>query len=366
MTRAPRQPPAARPTVASKPAVRSGAGALPFDASVSAFASIHAQPGAVRVLEHALAEGRLASAYLFVGPSGVGKQASAIALACAAICTEAPGHGCGQCDAEKRAREGNHPDVRVFPPRAEGNRNLQVDFVRDEILPLVRYAPFEARTAFFIFPEADVSFPVPHPEGANALLKTLEEPRTGVHFVLLSERPDRLLPTIRSRAQRVRFGSLPSDAIARILEAHDVPVGARDAATALSQGRADRALALAGDGLGQRVLDWATRVDAAIAGRAPGTLIDTCEALARDDDRDLVLDALELFYRDVAAAGLGLGKDELRFVAWADAVQSRARTLRPRLAAERVAAVGVTREALERNANPEIALDGLAFSLARS
>jgi DNA polymerase-3 subunit delta' len=333
------------------------------DGARAAFAAIEAQPGAVRVLAHALETDRLATAYLFVGPSGVGKQATALALACAAVCTEAPRRGCGHCDAEKRAREGIHPDVRVFPPRDEGDRNLQVAYVRDEILPLVRFAPFEAPVALFVFPEADVSFPVQHAEGANALLKTLEEPRAGVHFLLLSERPDRLLPTIRSRAQRVRFGSLPRAALLRILDAHGVPAETRDAAVALAQGRADRALQLARDGLAERVIDGARRVDDAVAARSAGVLLDACDALARDDARDLVLDAIELFYRDVAASGLGLDAGALCFSGWADAARARASTLRPSTAAARVAAVGATRTALEeRNANPEIALDGLAFS----
>lgn len=323
--------------------------------------SVEAQPGAVRVLAHALATGRIASAYLFVGPSGVGKQRAAVALACAALCPVEPGRGCGHCEVEKRAREGNHPDLRIVLPRSEGSRNLQVETIRTEILPLVRYAPFEGPATFLIFPEADVSFPVQHPEAANAMLKALEEPRGAVHFVLLSERPARLLSTIRSRCQQVRFGSLPRDLVERILEREGVEEGPRKAAGAIALGRADRALELAREGRGERVLELAQRVDAAITRGAPGGLVDLCEELARDADRDLVLESLALFYRDVAVLGLDLDANAVRFPPWADAARTRARTLDPARAAGSVAALAMIREAIERNANPEIALEGFVF-----
>ena len=180
--------------------------------TTSPFDSIYSQPSAVRTLERALASDRLATAYLFEGPSGVGKERTALALAEALVATDEA--------SRRRLRAGSHPDARVFRPRDEGHRNVQVDYVRSEILPVAQFAPFEAERAFLIFPEADVSFPEHHPEAANALLKTLEEPRPNVHFVLLAERPDRLLATIRSRCQRVRFGRLPDETLARILEEH--------------------------------------------------------------------------------------------------------------------------------------------------
>ncbi len=250
----------------------------------SAFDSIIAQPVAVRVLTRAVQSGRIANSYLFEGPSGVGKSMAALALAQAVLCPKAKGRGCGECDVCRRAREGSHPDVRTFGPRDEGNRNIQVEFLRNEILPVAQFAPFEAEAAFLIFPEADVSFPEVHPESANALLKTLEEPRPGVHFLLLSERPDRLLPTIRSRCQNVRFSRLPATVLERILSEHGVPEADRGPAAALADGRADRALAMAESGTSQEVLERALAIDASVASRKPGSLVSIAEELARSDD----------------------------------------------------------------------------------
>jgi DNA polymerase-3 subunit delta' len=325
------------------------------------FDGIRAQEAAHGVLKSALAQQRLAQSYLFVGPSGVGKTATAIALAKAALCEASPGQGCGRCEIERRIDAGNHPDVRVFPPRDEGNRNLQVDFVREELLPLTKFAPFEARATFLIFPEADVSFPVHHAEAANALLKTLEEPRPRVHFVLLSERPDRLLTTIRSRCQRLRFAPLPADVLSEILGAHDIDGPLRDAAIALSGGRADRALELAESELALRMLDWALSIDQAVGKRDPGALLELSEGLARDEHRALALDSLALYYRDVAAAGLAIPDEQLAFRHRADVIRSRAQSLSPGEAARRVAHIAELAEALERNANPQVAIDGLLF-----
>jgi DNA polymerase-3 subunit delta' len=325
--------------------------------------TIKGQAGAVEVVEHALRNDRLAHAYLFVGPSGVGKLRLARALARAKNCAE-DAAGCGRCESCRRIDADKHPDVRVFHPREEGNRNLQVELVRSDILPFVKFAPFEGRAAFLIFPHADVSFPVHHPEAANAMLKTLEEPRGDVHFVLTSERPDSLLPTIRSRCQRVRFGALPAPILDSILEQHAIAAERRPAAVALAQGRADRALALCDEGRAQELLQWAERIDAALDAADSGELIGLAEELARHDQRTLIMETLALFYRDVAALGLGLPDGNLAFRHRLDNLQRCAARLSPGRAAERVAQLQQLEADIERNANPQLALDALLLGMA--
>lgn len=323
---------------------------------MTAFDEIRSQETAVRTLERALGASRLASAYLFVGPSGVGKEKTALAVARASIASE-------DADVQRRIHDGRHPDVRVVRPREQGAGNIPVEVVRSEILPFAQFAPFEAGTAFLIFPEADVSFPESHPEGANALLKTLEETRPGVHFLLLSERPDRLLPTIRSRCQKVSFGRLPADVLDTILETHGVADEPRRAAVALADGRADRALELASGETGRRLLELAMRVDETVAQGGPGDLVDTAAELAHLDRLPLALETLATFYRDIACAASGLADDDLAFRHVASSVRERAGRLDPGSASSRVERVRDTAGALERNANAEIALDSLLFRL---
>jgi DNA polymerase-3 subunit delta' len=319
---------------------------------VSPFERILAQPTVVDILERAVRMDRVASAYLFEGPSGVGKLKCAIALAQTVIG--------GDAAVARRIAEGTHPDVRVFLPREEGKRNIQVEQLRSEILPFAQFAPFEAPAAFVIFPEADVSFPEHPPEAANALLKTLEEPRPGVHFVLLSERPDRLLPTIRSRCQRLRFGRLPNTVIEALLVEAGVEESARGPAVALADGRADRALALASGGA-RALLERAVAIDEVAATGGPGTLVRTAEQLARDDSLSDVLDALGIFYRDVAVAALGLPDSMLAFRHDADVIRAAAARLGAARAAERVEALEEARLAFERNANAQIVLEALLY-----
>ena len=327
------------------------------------FVRVYAQKGAVRTLERAVESERVASAYLFEGPSGIGKQRAAVALAQAMICDVAPRKGCGECATCNRIESGKHPDVRVFAPRDEGHRNIQVEFLRNEVLPFAQYAPFEARAAVIVFPEADVSFPETHPESANALLKTLEEPKRNVHFVLLAERPDRLLPTIRSRCQSVRFARLSPRVLERILEEHGVAKEAMPAAIALADGRADLALRLAESGTGARALEQALRIDRCVESQKPGAIIDLAEDLARSDELTLALDTLAAFYRDVAAAGLGLPAEALVFEHDGQKVRERAETLTPARAAARVELLRETVDTFDWNANKQTALDGLFFRL---
>ncbi len=317
------------------------------------FDTVLAQAGATGILERAVASDRVASSYLFEGPSGVGKQRAAIALAAAVIGAEAP--------AQKRILDGTHPDVRVFGPREDGKRNIQVETLRADILPIAQFAPFEASATFLIFPEADVSFPEYPPESANALLKTLEEPRKHVHFILLSERPDRLLPTIRSRCQRVRFARLPADVLERVLVERDVEEARRGPAIALADGRADRAIELA-DGGAEALLEAALMLDDVCASGGPGELVRAAESLVRSDSPlPDVLEAWIAFNRDLAAADLGLEDARLAFRHRAPLVRERGARLGAAGAAKRVELIQEALFALERNGNPQVVVDALLY-----
>src|SRR3954454_16545709 len=108
------------PSDSTAPALRGGGASdntAPALRGGAAFTAIEAQEGALQVVRHALQSGRLAQGYLFVGPSGVGKQLTALALARAALCAVDREGGCGACETCRRIDQGVHPDVRVFAPR---------------------------------------------------------------------------------------------------------------------------------------------------------------------------------------------------------------------------------------------------------
>jgi DNA polymerase-3 subunit delta' len=157
------------------------------------FADIIGQPLAVSMLTRALEQGA-SHAYLFQGPPGTGKGEAALAFAAGLAC---PDGGCGGCNTRRRVLEGLHPDVEIITP--EGN------FIRKEEITAINlhavYRPYEARAKVYVLLEADSL----NAEAANAFLKTLEEPPAHVHFILVSDHPERLPLTVVSRCQPVVF-----------------------------------------------------------------------------------------------------------------------------------------------------------------
>ena len=141
--------------------------------------------------------GRLASAYCFTGPAGVGKYHVAQILAQSFFCARL----CGACPACKRIAAGTHPDVQRIRPEKQ---DIKVDQVR-AMQRRLQHHPLEGPVKIVIVDQAETL----HPAAANACLKILEEPPTATHFVLISAQPHRLLPTIRSRCQQIAFHPLP-------------------------------------------------------------------------------------------------------------------------------------------------------------
>ena len=187
----------------------------------------------VSLLSRAIARESLPPALLFAGPSGVGKRRVALALAASINC-QAPRSGdglerdaCGTCPSCARIGRGVHPDVITLSPGESGA--IKIEAVRD-VIDRAGYRPFEGRRRVVIVDEADSLVPA----AQNALLKTLEEPPSASIFLLVTASPDALLPTVRSRCPRLRFGALADSDVARaLIRDHDVdPADARVAAAA--------------------------------------------------------------------------------------------------------------------------------------
>ncbi len=155
----------------------------------------------------------MAHAYLFCGPEGAGKHTAGLAFAAALNCLEAPGVGCGRCEACSKIAGGIHPDVRTLE-RTGAAQIVTIDTVRGQVLTRLGLPPHEGRARVFLIEEAATL----QGPAANALLKTLEEPPPRTHFIFGTNAPDRLLPTIRSRCQRVTFTALPPDVRAALHE----------------------------------------------------------------------------------------------------------------------------------------------------
>jgi DNA polymerase-3 subunit delta' len=314
---------------------------------------------------------------IFGGPEGVGKRAAALALAQLVNCStpvQSPdlvrpdlatpdllrNDACGTCASCMRIARLVHADVHLVEPGDTGV--IKVDQVR-EAVERTAYRPFEGRRRVVIVDEADAMLS----EAQNALLKTLEEPPSASMFVLVSSRPDELLPTVRSRCQRLRFGRLPVGDIAAVLmRSHGF--SSPDAHAAASAAEGSIGLALEGGATALvEARETAAEVLRHVAGtRDPRRRLDSAKVLAGGGDRDELrrrLRALASMVRDLGV--IGVRADE-RCLANAD-LQEPLRRLAGSFDRERVslafAAIDRALEAIDRNASPKIVADWLAFQL---
>ena len=155
----------------------------------------------IELLARAVERGALPPASIFAGPSGVGKRATAVAVAQALNCLNPKaGDACGTCAACTRIARNVHPDVLLIEPGDSGN--IKIEPIRDAI-DRTGFKPFEGKRRVVIVDEADAMMP----QAQNALLKTLEEPPPSSIFILVTARPDSLLPTVRSRCIRLWFAA---------------------------------------------------------------------------------------------------------------------------------------------------------------
>lgn len=289
------------------------------------------QSRVVATLRGAIAGGRVAHAYLFRGPDGVGKRAVAIEFAKTLLCDRAGDEPCDTCRSCSKVERMIHPDLRVFfaqpmgtadsdvaerlhllgenpyaavdflrrpslgDPSKSSNRQAiyNVDRVREEMVKASSLTPVEGRYKVTVLTDADQF----NTAAANAFLKTLEEPTPRSVFILTTSRPDHLLATIISRCQSLRFEPLPAEAIERaLIEREGVDAGTAAALARMADGSYMEALDLARNeqlmGLRAMVLDF-MRMSYA---RNIDRLSDLVEQTTRRG-RDQVKNVLELMLR---------------------------------------------------------------------
>ena len=160
------------------------------------FEEVAGQKHIIRTLRNALANNKIAHAYLFCGPRGTGKTTMAKLFAKALNCEQGIGHQCNECSNCKEIIEGSHPDVIEI----DAASNNGVEQVRD-LIDKVNYLPLKGKYKVYIIDEVHMMTA----NAFNALLKTLEEPPAHVIFILATTEPHNIIPTILSRCQRYDF-----------------------------------------------------------------------------------------------------------------------------------------------------------------
>src|SRR5471030_2912482 len=220
------------------------------------FEDVIGQRGVVETLKNAIASGRLAQAFVFAGPRGVGKTTTARILARALNCVNGPTPDpCGECDACKEIAEGRDMDVLEI----DAATHTQVDNIREVIISGLSILPVRNRYKVFIIDEVhQLSTP-----SFNALLKSIEEPPPHVVFMMATTELEKIPETVLSRSQVYEFRTISTKAIAaqlrKIVDAEGITVGgeslqliARDAEGSMRDGQSklDQVVAFTGKTVG--------------------------------------------------------------------------------------------------------------------
>jgi DNA polymerase-3 subunit delta' len=318
----------------------------------------------VHLLRQAVLRGRVPQSLIFAGPEGVGKRTVAVALAQAVNCPQAvEGDACGRCPVCRRIAAGSHSDVVMLDKGDEAS--IKIKPLRERVLDVVGYRPFEgARRVFIIDPADELTV-----EAQDALLKTLEEPPPAALLMLVTAYPDTLLPTIQSRCRRLRFGPLAEADVAAVLSTCEgVPAAKARILSAASGGSVARALSeddgpLSGD------RDAALDVLRAARSRSVVPRLRAAAAFSQHGSKrrdraalDARLVALGSLTRDLAV----IASQATAPLANLD-LEGPLRDLASGFNADRVDAAYETivraRQALDRNASPKIVADWLAVRL---
>jgi DNA polymerase-3 subunit delta' len=318
---------------------------------------------------------------LFAGPSGVGKWAVARAAAQAVNCLEPrlrQGYGgqagdgddlpidaCGRCRSCDRIARGVHVDVIALEP--DDKASIKIDVVRD-VLSRTSFRPFEGRRRVVLIREADTL----ESASQNALLKSLEEPPPGTMFILTTAVPGVLLPTVRSRCMRLRFGRLTSNEVAAaLMRDHDYSDGEARAAAPLADGSLGQALALIDNdlsmfrelamGLLQHTAartDTPSRVQAASALHTGGSKKERTR-----EDVAIVLRLMASMLRDLEAINAGADRAVLANPVLTADLERLARAYSGDRARAAFGAVDRALTALGRNAGTKVVTEWLAVQM---
>jgi DNA polymerase-3 subunit delta' len=351
-----------------------------------------------RIVLSAALEGGPSHAYLFHGPSGTGKRTVARAFA-----AELLAEGASDPDSvRRRVSHGSHPDLTWVRP--SGAHVMRVEDVDGPVVSAATRTPFEAGRRVFVLERVDTM----NDEVANRLLKTLEEPASFVHLILLTDALGRVLETVVSRCQLVRFEPLPDARIAAMLTAEGVDSDRAAACARLALGNASRARFLASaEGASLRAeveafasaalggepgetwkplleraearrasaeeavaADAAARLELEPAGRERRAIERELEEAARRDGRrartevlDLGLTLTGLAFRDLICLASD-APDAVLATDRASALAEHARGRDPRRLREAAERCEDLRQALELNVMEDLALSALGLRLA--
>jgi DNA polymerase-3 subunit delta' len=336
---------------------------------MTTFDDILAQDRAIDTLRKAVRADRLPHGFIFGGPIGVGKGTTARALVGVFLCEQPQGdRACGDCASCRGMAAGAHPDFHVIfkeliryhdkTGKSKGT-TLSIDVIRPELVDKAGRKSVMGRGKVFVVEQAELM----QAPAQNAMLKTLEEPAGRTLIVLLTDQPDALLQTIRSRCQLVRFALLPDDVVTAELTRRGIAdADARDAAR-FARGSIGQALQWIADGVLARARELVTMVDALLAGRRVddlwGWFKKSADAYAEKQLERDALSSKDQATREGLSLYLSLAAEHLRGQLLGDDPAELERV------ADAIDAIVRAEEYLDGNVNTQLVFQQLTVALER-
>ena len=338
------------------------------------------------LISRAIDRNTLPPTLLFAGPSGVGKWAVAQATAQTVNCLEPvrnrredppsgtaartfvenllPIDACGKCRACDRIARGVHVDVIALEP--DDRASIKIDLVRD-LLSRTGYRPFEGKLRAVVIRDADTL----EPEAQNSLLKSLEEPPPGTMFILTTSIPGALLPTVRSRCMRLRFGRLTaSEVAAALVRDHGQSEAEARVAAPLADGSIGQALALSDtdvtalrDSALELLQQTSGRADTHARLQAATNLVGPKSKERDREELSVVLRLTASMLRDIEAINAGADQRVIANPQLTRDLSTLARAFSGDRARSAFGAVDRALTALERNAGTKVVAEWLAVQI---
>ena len=320
--------------------------------SIVSFRDIKGQDKALLFLKRSIASDRVAHAYIFLGPRGVGKFSTALNFAKALNCLNGIDHEpCESCLSCKKIKSSNHPDL--FSVKLEKDASsIKIDRIR-ELIKDIGLKPYEGRKKVYIIDSADCMTQ----ESSNALLKTLEEPPSDSVLILIAENLGSLFQTIVSRSQVVRFFALKPEVVSQILvKDYSLEDEKAHVLAHLSSGRLGEALTYTEP----KFFDKRSAVIDALANK---TFFDSDLDGVPKEDLRLYLDIMLTWYRDILIAKTGSGDAVLINIDRKEAIYSEAKSLTREYLLSAINNIIQTSSFLDQNANQKLAMSVLGLNI---
>ncbi len=319
------------------------------------FSDMYGQDKQVNVLQGAMKSDRVPHAYLFHGIQGVGKKTTAKTLAKALNCVDNNADSCDRCPSCLKIERGNHPDIVFIEPEGIFIKINKIRELQDQI----KFRPFEGRKRVFVITDADRM----NDASANALLKTLEEPKPSNVLILITPRIHKLPQTIISRCQKIRFNPVRSETIASFLtDRLSIDEKSALAIASSAGGSIGRALEIRKESFFDFKNDLIKTLST--AGSIPMNVFFLADSFGKD--RESALQRLDIFrewHRDIVVYQETRDVNKLIHRDIADATKKLSREMAGTDILQNIKTIREAYDAIDRNANRQLILESMAFRL---